>query len=145
MALEAQVNFLAVFVTAIIGFLIGWLWYGPFFGKVWMKAMNISKKDVEKSKQKGDKSKKEGMGKSMIIAFIMMLVSAYVLAIFVGLTSASTIMNGAFVGFLAWLGFYLATSVNGILWEGKSKNLFYINASHDLVRLIIMGAILAVW
>lgn len=138
MVFGVQVNFLAVLITAIVGFLIGWLWYGPFFGKAWMKAMNISKKDI-------DKSKKEGVGKPMTIGFLTSLVTAYILAIFVGLAGAATIGNGAFIGFLVWLGFFLTTSIGGMLWEGKKSELFYINTSYDLVRMIIMGGILAVW
>ena len=47
-------NYLAVFVAAVVVFIIGYLWYSPFlFGNLWMKLSNISIKDVNKSKKKG--------------------------------------------------------------------------------------------
>lgn len=138
MVLGLQLNEFAILITAIIGFLLGWLWYGPFLGKKWIKAMEFTKGQL-------NKAKKKGMGKTMLTGFIMALVSTYVLAIIVRLISAVSVLDGAFAGVLVWLGFYFTSSIGTILWENKSTNLLYINTSYDLVRLLISGAILAVW
>lgn len=138
MVLGLQINGFAVFITAIIGFLLGWLWYGPLFGKKWVKAMGFSKSELTKVKKKG-------MGKTMFTAFVMILISTYVLAIFVKLISAVSVLDGAFAGVIVWFGFYFTSSIGSSLWENKGTNLLYINTSHDLVRLLISGAILAVW
>lgn len=138
MVLGFQLNILAIFITAIVGFLLGWVWYGPLFGKKWVKAMGFSKSDL-------NKAKKKGMGKTMLTTFIMVLVSTYVLAIIVKFISAVSVLDGAFAGVLVWFGFYFTKSIGTSLFENKSQNLLYINTSHDLVRLLISGAILAVW
>lgn len=40
-----SLNYVAVVVVAIIGFLLGWLWYSPLlFAKPWMAEMNSRKK-----------------------------------------------------------------------------------------------------
>ena len=32
----SNINFLAVIVAAFSAFFVGWIWYGPLFGKKWM-------------------------------------------------------------------------------------------------------------
>jgi fructose-specific phosphotransferase system IIC component len=39
----ANVNWLAVFVAPLIGFVLGFLWYGPLFGRAWMKLTGMTK------------------------------------------------------------------------------------------------------
>jgi hypothetical protein len=134
-----EVNYLAILVAAVVSFVIGMLWYSPIlFGNAWMKASGITKKDIEKSKKKG-------MGKQMITAFISSLVMAYVLAIFVKLSSAASFIHGVKVGFWLWLGFVATIALGSILWEGKPFKYYLINVSYWLVNVAIMAGILAVW
>ena len=54
MSLEiTNVNYLAILIATIIYFIIGALWYSIFFGKAWMRAMNLKKVDIEREKNKG--------------------------------------------------------------------------------------------
>lgn len=39
---QVAVNYLAVVVAAIIYLVVGFLWYGPLFGRRWMALMNIT-------------------------------------------------------------------------------------------------------
>ena len=71
-----EVNFLAVFAAAIASFFVGFLGYGPLFGKQWMKLVGMTQKDMEKT------SKSE-MNRNMIVSFLASVVMAYVLANFV--------------------------------------------------------------
>ena len=138
MVLGVGVNYLAVLIVALVNFFIGFMWYGPIFGKVWVKAMKFTPSDVKKGKEKG-------MAGPMFIVLITSLVTTFILATFVGLAGANSFLNGAFVGILVWLGFFLTTSIGSMLWEGKNTHLFYLNTAYDLVRFIIMAGILAVW
>lgn len=138
MVLGVEINWLSVLVVAVINFIIGFLWYGPLFGKQWMKAMKFTSADIKKGKEKG-------MAGPMVISFITSLITAFILAVFVGLAGASSIVDGAFVGILVWLGFFLTTAIGSMLWEGKSSSLFFLNTTYDIVRFIIMAAILAAW
>ena len=47
------INFAAVLVAAIVGFIIGILWYGPLFGKSWMRLMGMTDKQLKEARQKG--------------------------------------------------------------------------------------------
>jgi hypothetical protein len=138
MAIDFTVNYLAVLVASVISFILGFVWYGRLFGKAWIKASGWTKQQIEKAK-------KESMTKPMVIGFINTLVVSYVLAVLVRLAAASTIAEGALVGLIVWLGFYLTASIGSVLWENKSMNLLYINSAFNLLNLIIVSAILAVW
>ena len=89
-----MVNWLVILGTALAGYLVGWLWYGPLFEKQWMKLNGFSKKDMEKSK-------KEGMAKTYLAGFLATVIMAYVLSMFVKLALAVTFVDGALVGL--WL------------------------------------------
>lgn len=134
-----EVNYLAVLVSAVVGFVIGMLWYSPLlFGNIWVKLIGMSKEDLEKAKKKG-------MAKTMLIAIISVLVMSFVLAHFVDIAGASTVTEGIQAGFLIWLGFIATVMLNSVLWENKPFRLYVLNIAHYFVVLIVMGAILAVW
>ena len=135
----ADVNLLAVLVAAVASFVLGFLWYSPFlFGNMWMELSGISK-------AKAGKAKSKGMGMQMVAAFAGALVMSYVLAHFVSYTQSTTIMDGAVAGFWLWLGFIATVTLGMVLWEGKPVKLYLLNNAHQLLSLMIMGAILAVW
>lgn len=135
---QVEVNYLAVLVAAIASMVLGALWYSPMlFGSKWVKLMGWTQQEMEK--------RKKGMGKSYGIAFVGSLVMAYVLAIFIAWAGAASVAAGVQVGFWVWLGFLATTGLGTILWEGRPKELYAINTGYELVQLLVMGAILAVW
>jgi hypothetical protein len=52
--MEFEINYLAILASGIIMMVLGYLWYGPLFGKPWMKLAGITKSDMEKSKKNGE-------------------------------------------------------------------------------------------
>lgn len=136
--LYGQINWIAVFASAVIAMVSGFLWYGPLFGKQWMKLMGFTKSDMEKAKAKG-------MGKSYGMMLVSAVVMSYVLAIFVSMSDASSAVEGAIIAFWTWLGFVATVSLSSVLWENKSYSLYYLNVGYYLVSLVLMGALLATW
>lgn len=132
-----MVNFLAVLVAAIAAHIVGFLWYGPLFGKKWMQLTNLTEKDKEKSKQKG-------MAKVIVGSFLGTLVMAGVLAFLVGLAGV-TVTNGLMLGFLTWLGFLATSQMGMVFWENKPWALYALQTGHYLISLLLMGAILGAW
>lgn len=139
MAMEVvAVNYLAVLVAAIVGFFVGFVWYAqPVFGKMWMQWSGISDKKM--------KDGKKSMGLLMLGGFISQLVMAYVIAMLVGFTGATTFVTGMITAFWAWLGFVATVLLGSVLWEGKPFKLYILNAAHYIVVMALMGGILAVW
>ena len=130
------INYLAVLVAAVASMVVGFLWYGPVFGKAWMKEMGMSKE-------------KKGAGKSYGMMFVGSLVMSYVLAhatIFAATYfKMSGVSAGLMSGFWNWMGFVAPVTLGSVLWEGKSWKLWVLNNGYYLVTLLAMGTILSVW
>ncbi len=134
---EQSINYPAVLAAVIINMALGSVWYGPLFGKQWMKLTGRTKESMEKDKS--------DMPKVMGGMALLALVQALVLAAFVGYSGAVTVLSGAIVGFWAWLGFVFVTAMQDVLFEKKNNNLAGINLAYNLIALLINGAVLAVW
>lgn len=134
---QVTINYLTVLGAAIASMILGALWYGPLFGKKWMAFMGWKPEEMQ--------ARKKGAGKSYLMMFIGSLVMAYVLSHFVDYTEAESWQQGMQTGFWSWLGFMVPVMAGSVLWEGKPWGLYFLNASYQLVNLLVMGAILAVW
>ncbi len=137
------VNYLAVLVAAIVSMVLGFLWYGPIFGKQWIYMMGWNEADC-KGKQK------QGMGvQTYVLMIVGSLVMAYVLAhsVIIGNTyfQATGVHGGLMAGFWNWLGFVAPVMLGRVLWEGQSWKLWVLNNGYYLLSLLLMGALLSVW
>lgn len=56
-----EVNYLAIVVSAVAAFAIGFIWHGPLFGKTWAKLCGIDMSPEAMVRQPADKAE----GKSM--------------------------------------------------------------------------------
>jgi len=131
--------YLSILVASVVAFVVGMLWYSPLlFGKMWIELMGFSAKDMKKAKKKG-------MGKTMLLGFVSVLVMAYVFRYLISVLGYSTSWDGAVLGLWIWLGFLATSMLGNVLWEGKPFALYLINATHYLVVLVVMGAILGAW
>lgn len=133
-----SINYWAVLVAAIASMVVGFLWYGPLFGRLWVQLSGMTDKKLKEAKKKG-------MGKTYAIAFVSTLVMSYVLAHFVDYLEATNISGAVQLAFWLWLGFFATVQLGNILWEGKPLKLYLINVAHYLVALVVMSVILAVW
>ena len=136
------INYTAVIVAAIASMAVGFVWYGPLFGKSWIALSGITPDKMEGMKKKG-------MTKTYVIGLIMLFLMAYVLAtngyVWQAYMSFSG-LNAAFnLAFWPWLGFFVPLLVGGVLWEGKPWKLFALNAGYYLVTLFVMACILVYW
>jgi hypothetical protein len=129
-----QMNIWAVLVAALSTFLIGGLWYSPaVFGKAWMRENNLTEEGLKNS----------NTVKIFGIAFILAIIAAINLAMFMGPEDKPEM--GALWGFLAGFGWVATFVGTHYLFERKSFTLFLINAGYSVVSLTIMGVILAAW
>jgi hypothetical protein len=135
------VNYWAVLVSALSCMVIGYAWYGPLFGRTWMKEMGIKPQDLKEAQK--------GMATSYGLMFLGALVTAYVLAHVTEFASVYTQTTGVAAGLISgawnWLGFMAPVLMGAQLWGGKSWRLFVLDGGYRLVTMLIMGVILAVW
>lgn len=130
------VNFVGAIVAAVLAMVIGFIWYGPLFGKEWAR---LQGKDMEKMKKESG-----NMGMMYGIAFVGALVSAFVFGVFINSLGAKTAVDGAMVGLWAWVGFLLPVTGMNAMFMGSNKKLFYIDVFHHLVGFLVIGAVMGV-
>ncbi|HKV45157.1 MAG TPA: DUF1761 domain-containing protein [bacterium] len=132
-----NVNWLAVLVAAIVSFIVGGIWYSPgLFGKQFMALAGA---------KMGDMRGKTPPPSLLVGAFIVALITSSVLAKVIVWTQSGTVLQGAKIGFWMWLGFIATTRAGEYLFTGRPTRLYLITSGHNLVALLITGALLAAW
>lgn len=128
-------NHWSLLVSAVILWLLGAVWYSPLlFAKPWAAIV---------SRPMGEKPK--GVVHGMIASFVGDLLVAFVLAHVVYWSGADGFAMGAFVGFLAWLGFVVAPLYPQRIYEGRPFKYFAINSGYWLIGLVVVGGLLSAW
>jgi hypothetical protein len=134
--MDVQINYLGVVVAAISSMIVGSIWYKPqVFGKPWAKLAKVNLKE---------------MGANPVqaygLTFIASLVTAYVLAHVSFLANRffgnSFMMDAVTTAFWIWLGFTAARLLVHDLFENRPAKLTLLNAAHELITLLVMGAVL---
>ena len=127
-------NWIAISASTLLSFIVGSLWYSPIlFGKLWQKEAGIS----------DNKLKTGNMGLIFGGAFILIFISMFNLAMFLG--PKADLSFGMMAGFLTGFG-WVATSIGVLyLFERRSLKLFFINAGYHIICFTASGAILGGW
>jgi hypothetical protein len=124
-----QISWVAVLVATLAGFALGALWYGPLFGKAWMRTVGLTQ----------DQLARFNPAVTYGTTFVWALVTAVVLGAELG--EAPDIkwatMCGAAIGGL----FVLPSIATNYLFEGKSLLLTAINGGYHVVRFALMGLV----
>ncbi|KND49238.1 MAG: hypothetical protein AB203_02480 [Parcubacteria bacterium C7867-008] len=144
--MDIVINYYAVLGAGITGVILGVLWYGPIFGKAWTKEMGVTPEEV--AAFRSDKKKMAAMNRNYAYVAIAALVMAFVLNLVIMSTSAYVkpdIALGFASAFWVWVGFIVPVTLNGVLWEGKSKRYWLITSGYYLVSLSLMSVILTHW
>jgi len=129
----STLNWLAVLVATLSTFVIGALWYGPIFGKIWMKEQGFTEEDL----------KNANMGKIYGTAFVLEFIMAFNLAMFIG--PEAGVGTSIFYAFLAGFGWIaMAIGVN-YLFNSRTLRLWFIDAFYFVICFVIMGAIYGLW
>ncbi|QQR54528.1 DUF1761 domain-containing protein [Candidatus Peregrinibacteria bacterium] len=134
---------LSLVFAALAAFAVGWLWYSPLlFGPVWMKEV-LGHSTVPKTMTK---EQKKQMTKGIVVGGLLQILSTYVLAHFLFVTSDGDLQHmyreAMETVLWIWAGFCLPLNFSSFLWEGRSLKIALINASQTLVSLITAAVIL---
>ncbi len=130
----ADFNWLAIIVATGTAFALGGAWYAKgLFGAAWMQDVGLTE----------ESAKNANMPKTFGGAFVLQLVAAMTLAIFLG--PESTWLSGVHTGLVIGIGFLATAYGVTYLFEQRPLRLFMINAGYNVVLLAIMGAIIGGW
>lgn len=129
-----EINYPAVLVASVVYYLLGAAWYSPaLFAKPWMEVLGKKKEDFNP------------VPIMFITSFMTILMSVFVLEVFVILVNSDTPLFGAFLGALISVGFVLTTSGNNALYAGRPVKLLMIDFGYVFFGFVISGIILSVW
>lgn len=162
-----ETNFLYLALAALVPMVIGFVWYGPLFGKAWMKQMGFT-----------EESLKEG---NMLLILILSYVFSFMIAFFLQFITihqtgayATMIESGAFElsgealehfkeyykaygenfrsfkhgalhGAMGGIFLILPILATQAMFERKTFKYVAINASYWIVTLALMGGIVCQW
>lgn len=137
--MDVQVNMWAVLLAALSSMVVGALWYMPAgFGTMWQKLSGVK---IDRSKMT------PGMAVWMYgSVFVASLAMAYVLAHVTYL--ANHFFNNSYMSdalqtaFWLWLGFTALRFYVHDTFEMRRKKLTLLNASHELVTVLVMAVII---
>ena len=131
----AGVNYWAVLLAAIAGFVVGGVWYRV-FAQPWMAATGITREQIQA--HHGDWTH----WLPFAYAFAAMLVMAWVLAGLLGHFGSGrvNVRNGIISAAFCWLGFVMPVMLVNNSFAMRSPRLLLIDGGYWLVVLALMGA-----
>ena len=124
-------NWVAIIIATVAAMVIGFLWYGPVFGKTWM-AMTGGGMGA------GSRSPGPLYALTALAAFI----EAIALNWFINETGWTTGAGGALIGLYASLGFTATAFFSQTLFTGRPARLYAIDAGYQVFQGVVMGAII---
>ncbi len=142
--MEVVINYWAMLGCVAFAMVVGSLWYGPLFGKIWSRESGFT--DADKAAALANPTQ---MYVSYALTAVGALVMAYVLAHGLEFGNAYLQMSGLtgnlMGAFWFWLGFVVPVVMNEVLFGKKTWTVFGINIAYYLVLLLGFAAILAYW
>jgi hypothetical protein len=130
-----KTNYAAVFVSGLLYWILGAVWFAVLFGKPWMALEHMTE----------EQARSMSPVLPYVISFALNLLIAFVLAQICIWRNANSAARGAAVGILLWIGFVGPVTYTTYMYEMRPKELFAINEFYPLVGLCLMGAILGAW
>jgi hypothetical protein len=145
--LVPEVNYLAVFVAAIVLFALGGLWYSPvLFSKRWIALQGRTEEQIRADVARSN------MPVMYLQAFLTALIISWGMAVVANAfvpsgprATANWVWRGAKLGFFCWFVFVLPTTYATALFSMKPKQLWLIDAGYNLVSFVLAGAIILGW
>lgn len=128
------INLFAVLVSAVASMIIGFVYYGPVFQKQYLDAAGFTIEEAQTTPP-------SYYGASFVFA----LVEAFFLAVLLRSMGSTGVASGLVGGFMVWLGFVATITGANALFDKTSLRLWLLQNGNNLLVLLAMGAILAVW
>ena len=113
--MDPHVDSIAVLIAAVIGWVISLVWYQWIFPVA---------------------------RRNLLWELVVSLLTAWILGFFEVFLGVTTVSDGMFVGFLAWLGFVLTTYLSQLLRREISWKHSLIDAGCKLLMFLTMGGII---
>ena len=129
----SEINYLAVLAGAAFNMVLGSLWYGPLFGKLWMKFIEKKPEEIKSNPL------------LYIFSFVAAFVAGSVLYLVVLGFAFSTFGAGLLAGVVCWLGFVTTATLTFSIFEGPKLSVWLLFILYQLVIFAVLGGLFAIW
>lgn len=134
-----EINYVAVLLAGVVSMVVGFLWYGPLFGKPWMKEKGITPESMKTSQSE--------LGQLYGMSFVLSLITAFVLTHVMTLSEYfyhyAPLTTGLNTAFWMWLGFIMPVQMTATLFGNKNWKLFGIDTGYQLAFVLAMAVVIA--
>lgn len=127
------VNWIAVVIGMLLSMVAGALWYGPIFGKLWLRLIDKTMEEIEENPMDYLKT---AIAACVAMLFLNMVVVAF---------GARTFGAGLLTGALVFIGFGATQTLVYTLFEGPKESVWLLHASYQLIVFTIMGGVFSIW
>ena len=139
-----NINWWLVLAVSVLQIFIGSIWYGPIFGKFWMKLMG----SAHMSKEEIKKAQKEMMP-MYVIQFLMSFIMNIAIYVAVKISSDGMLLTDIWAAIVLWIGFVLPIQVGEVIWSNLSNEMkmkkLAVSSVQQLITMCIAAAIFSYW
>ena len=126
-----ELSWLTILVAAIMGFVVGGIWYGPIMGRRWLVAVGLTEEDVQNG----------SMPMIYGCAFVLSLIASAMLAWLVSAFANLEVFEKVLFALGIAAGFIVPAIGTNYLFSQKSRALFLIDAAYWLLFYLAMGTV----
>ena len=135
--MQVDINWVAVAAGTVASMISGMIWYNPnVFGKQWMKAIGLTKKQAD-----------EGQMRGMVAAVIRSFLLSFSLFHIIYVTAAfysndSFVANAVGVGLWVGLAIVGATMLMHDIFEQRPKIATKIHVGYEVVNILLVAVVI---
>jgi RsiW-degrading membrane proteinase PrsW (M82 family) len=128
-------NWLGIFLAALVGFVLGGLWFADFaFGKLWKSFLHTTPEQRKKNQKK-----------AFSTTFLVYLIMGWVLIQYLQALHLHGSANGALQGLILGVGFAASNGLVESVFKVEPFQQFLIEYGCQVVTMVVMGGILGLW
>ena len=134
----SNLHALPLFVSAVVYWILGALWFSVLFGGVWSRGLE----------SQGIKINKPSTGelwKKFLGTFVANLATAIAVSEIVGVAHITSLLDALQLGLLLGIGVAAMALAVSYTWEGKPRANFLVDASYHTLGVTACAVILTCW
>ncbi len=133
-----DINVWAILACGVTSLVIGFVWYGPLFGKAWAGYTGWTEEKIKTVPA-------ARMARTYILTLLAALVTAFVLDMLAWAINATSALQGLVLGLLTGIGFAAMAFATTHLFEHKPVGLWLIVSGYQVVYQVAAAVIVAIW
>jgi hypothetical protein len=137
-SLSNHINVLAVLACGVASLIIGFIWYGPLFGKAWAGYTGWTEDKIKAIPP-------SRMVRTYVLTFLGAIVTALALDVLAWALGSGGSVNGFVLGLLTGIGFSAMAFATTHLFEHKPLGLWLIVSGYQVIYQVVAAVIITSW